>query len=80
MNCSSQIKRCGIGMLLGSALVSGALEQVWTYTSGTLPEAWNGVQLQLDKTVQTPAGAPALKVSSSYNASELRWPPFLLFP
>lgn len=80
MNCSSQIKRCGIGMLLGSALVSGAMEQVWTYTSGTLPEAWNGVQLQLDKTVQTPAGAPALKVSSSYNASELRWPPFLLFP
>ena len=80
MTFLKQMKFAGCGVLLGCALISGAAERIWDYRAGSLPGAWNGVVLQLDDAVRTPDGAPALAVTSRYAASELRWPPFVIFP
>lgn len=79
MTFLKQMKFAGCGVLLGCALISGAAERIWDYRAGSLPGAWNGVVLQLDDAVRTPDGAPALAVTSRYAASELRWPPFVIF-
>ncbi len=72
-------RELGLTAVFAAAMVSGAAEQVWDYAAGGLPDAWNGVTFRVDDTVRTPAGAPSLEISSKYAASELRWPPFVVY-
>lgn len=66
------------GTLASAFLLRGA-EKNWDYNR-ELPDAWNSVSVQVAKGEKTPAGGVPLLLTAGYDASELRWPPFLVYP